>query len=491
MRALLVLLTLCLVVIRPVTVPVQTQSPAPHFAFINVTVIDMTGAPARPDMTIVVTGNRISAVGETSTTKVPQGARVIQARGKFLIPGLWDMHQHTTYNTVRQVEEVLFPTLVANGVTGIRDPQSYSSIQQINEWRKEIAAGRLNGPRIYEGRNVDGKKPGGLRAIVVKNEREARKAVQLIKQSGYDFVKVYNYVSREAYFAIANESKKQGIPFAGHLPFSVTAVEASDAGQKSIEHVTNLWFECSTRADEIRNQMIEINARSGSNRLADVIRIENEKILLQEKALDTYSEQKASEIFARFAKNGTWQCPTLVVDKVFAHFGETSISSDSRVRYIPLSKRVEAKPMSEVWQGLKPERVATLKRLHQKELEMVGAMHGAGVGILAGTDSPFLGAFYPGFSLHDELGLLVKAGLTPMAALQAATREPAKYLGLLDTLGTIEKGKIADLVLLEADPLADIGNTRKIDAVVVNGRLLSKEALQKLLTDAEVAAGRN
>lgn len=491
MRALLVLFTLCLVVIQPVSVPVQPQSPAPHFAFINVTVIDMTSAVARPGMTVVVTGNRISAIGETGATRVPEGGGVIEARGKFLIPGLWDMHQHTTYNTVREVEEVLFPTLIANGVTGIRDPQSYSSIKQINEWRKDIAAGKLTGPRLYEGHNIDGKKSGGLRAIIVRTEREGRQAVQSIKRSGYDFVKVYSYVSREAYFAIAGESKRQGVPFAGHLPFSVTAIEASDAGQKSIEHLSNIWFECSTQSDEIRKQMIAINSRSGSDRIADVIQIESEKILLQEQALDSYSEQKASEIFAHFARNGTWQCPTLVVDKAFAHFGEISIGSDSRTRYMPLSKRVEAKTMSEVWQALKPERVATLKRLHQKELEMVGKMHRAGVGILAGTDAPFLGVFYPGFSLHDELGLLVQAGLTPVAALQAATREPAKYLGLLDTLGTIEKGKIADLVLLAADPLADISNTRRIDAVVVNGRLLTKEALQRILTDAEAAAGRN
>ena len=201
--------------------------------FTHVTIIDVTGAPAKSDMTVAITGNRITELGPSTDMRVPQGAQVVDATGKFLIPGLWDMHVH--WYRYDKAFLQLFPI---NGVTGVRvmwgGPTHF-------EWRKEIEEGALLGPRMSIAGNIlDGPRPIWPGSMAISNEAEARQAVFSTKQQGYDFVKVYSLLSRDAYFAIADEAKKQRIPFAGHVPQLVTVAEASDAGQKSVEHLTGI-----------------------------------------------------------------------------------------------------------------------------------------------------------------------------------------------------------------------------------------------------------
>jgi hypothetical protein len=280
-------------------------------------------------------------------------------------------------------------------------------------------------------------------------------------------VKVYSLLPRDAYFGIADESKRQGISFVGHVPFAVSAAEASDAGQKSIEHLTGILLGCSYKETELRNEIVKARSPGARSRGEGV------------ELLDTFSDRKAKDLFALFVKNQTWQCPTLTVLRSNAYLGDQSFRNDGRLKYIP-------RPMRERW----GQRIANrndsdyVKRVFKKEVEIVGVMQRAGVPLLAGTDTgnPFC---FPGFSLHDELALLVIAGLTPSEALRTATLNPAKFLGLDKTLGTIEQGKIADLVLLDADPLADIRNTQRINAVISNGRLFDRKALEKMLAQAE------
>jgi imidazolonepropionase-like amidohydrolase len=291
-------------------------------------------------------------------------------------------------------------------------------------------------------------------------------------------VKVYSLLPRDAYFAIAAEAKRQGMVFAGHVPGSVTPAEASDAGQKSIEHLTGILQACSSKEDQIRK---ETEAASKSGERLPV----SAAIKYQLAAVDSFDGKKAGELYARFVKNGTWMAPTLTVLRAIAYVGDSDFRSDTRLSYVPgylKSGMWGADPF-----GLKSRTAddnAGAKHVFQKSLEIVGAMRRAGVQIIAGTDTPNPFVF-PGFSLHDELGLLVKAGLTPMDALQAATRNAAVYLGMLDTVGTVEKGKLADLVLLDADPLVDIANTKKINAVVVGGRLVNRAALDEMLSKVE------
>jgi len=203
-------------------------------AITHVTVIDATGAPAHPDMTVLIKGNRITEVGKSGKIRVPEDAQVVSATGKFLIPGLWDMHVHW-------YDKDYLPLFIANGVTGIR---IMWGMPRHHQWRTEIEAGQLLGPHmLIASPIVDGPKPVWPGSTTVANASEARQAVIQAKRDGADFIKVYSLLPRDAYFAIADESKKQGLPFEGHVPISVSAEEASNAGQKSIEHLTGILRE--------------------------------------------------------------------------------------------------------------------------------------------------------------------------------------------------------------------------------------------------------
>ncbi len=454
-----------LLLILPVLLVAQTQRDrtlAP-IALTHVTVIDVTGGPSRQDMTVVITGDRISAIGDSARLSVPTDAKVVDASGKFLIPGLWDMHVHW-------YSRETLTLFTANGVTGVRQMFGNSDLLR---WRDEIAKGSLLGPRMMVASPIiDGPEPVWPNSISVRNEEEGRKAVRRVKQWGADFVKVYSLLPRDAYFGIADESKQQGITFVGHVPNTVSPAEASDAGQKSIEHLTGILIGCSDKEQGLRDDVVE--ARSPAARART-----------QAAALESYDARKAADLFARFVKNQTWQCPTLTVLRSNAYLGDENFRRDGRLKYIP--RQIQQRWSMRI--ANRNEDNHRAKKVLQKELEIVGAMQKAGVPILAGTDTgnPFC---FPGFSLHDELALLVIAGLTPVEALRSATLNPAKFFGLDQTLGTIEQGKIADLVLLDASPLLDIRNTQRINAVVANGRFFDRKALDKLLGEAEGAANR-
>jgi imidazolonepropionase-like amidohydrolase len=453
------------------------RSQARPLAFTHVTVIDATGSRPALDQTVVIVAGRIADIGKSGHTSLPRGAQVVDATGKFLIPGLWDMHVHLAGVSANPAwsKQIVLPLYVANGVTGVRDMGS--DLKTAQQWREEISSGSLAGPRIVTpGPMLNTRKSPQPELSAVQNESEAREAVRSLKSRGADFIKVLN-LARESYLALADEAKKQGIAFAGHVPETVTAAEASEAGQKSIEHLSGILLACSSREDEIRDARAQARARSDRGAL--------ERSAVE--TLDTYDEKKAAALFARFARNGTWQAPTLVWTLADASADHAS-PGDARLRYIPASLKEEWRP-EKLRQGLSPEYFALYKRTFSKYLEIVGAMNRAGVGILAGSDSldPYV---FPGFSLHEELALLVKAGLTPLQALQAATRNAASYLGMLDALGTVEKGKIADLVLLDANPLADISNTRKISAVVTGGKLIDEAGIKEMLANVEAAASK-
>src|SRR5208283_905383 len=300
---------------------------------------------------------------------------------------------------------------------------------------------------------------------------------------GADFIKVYNLLPRDAYFAIADESKKEGIPFAGHIPYAVSLTEASEAGQQSVEHLTGVLLAASSQEEQIRKQLIEAMSSSEPYRAATAILMRRSKDLR-----DTFDPIKAAAVYAQLARSRTWQTPTLTVLRAMANLDDPKFTSDARLRYMPHSIRESWNPENDF--RLK-QRTADdwleAKRTYDLYVRIVGDMRRSSVPLLAGTDTlnPFC---FPGFSLHDELALLVTAGFSPMEALQAATRNAASYLGTLDSYGTVEKGKTADLVVLNANPLDDIRNTQKIAGVMIGGRLFPKPALDKMLADVEALA---
>jgi imidazolonepropionase-like amidohydrolase len=448
---------------------------AKQLVLTHVTVIDATGAPPKQDMTLVITGNRISALGTTGKLKIPKAAQAVDARGKFLIPGLWDMHVHVFNNpSGRPPNNWYFPLFMANGVTSVREMWTkLESMKYVSEWRQEFAQGKFVGPRIAAvGTTLDGPAPKWPNTDMVATPEQARQMVRRIKVAGVDFVKVYDKLGRDEYFAIADEAKKQGLPFAGHVPFAVDAGEASDAGQRSMEHLNMLLESCSTEEEELQKAEATWND-------------ENTKEML-----DTFDGQRCRRLFTKLAANHTWQVPTLVENRRYFDADVGHVIGDPRLRYIPAEEQGTWKPYLVRQTNLTNREKYLREREWEARLNLVAEMRKAGVQFLAGTD---VGNSYifPGFSLHDELTLLVTAGLTPMEALQSATRNPAIFLGKLKEFGTIQNGKLADLVLLDANPLEDIRNTQKIRAVILNGRLFDRGELDKLLTQAEADAKKN
>jgi hypothetical protein len=447
----------------------------PQVIFVGVTVIDATGAAPQSDMAVAIAHGTIASIEKYRPGRTPAGAEVIDGRGKFLIPGLWDMHVHW-------YDERYLPLFIANGVTGVR--QMWGMAMH-HEWRDRLDRGSLVGPRqVIASSVIDGPKPVFPPAVEVHNATEARAAVVDAEKSKADFIKVYVLLPREAYFAIADESRKQGRPFVGHVPFAVRAAEASDAGQRSIEHLSGILLGSSTREDELRRGLL---AMSGTIDVDDAVLDAGAR---QSALLDTFDAAKATNLYARFAKNHTWQSETLTVLRNTAYRDDPSLASDARLKYMPRSVRAMWDPQGDPRSTSIPaEDWAMRKQVYRKQLEIVGEMRRNGVQFLAGTDvlNPFC---FPGFSLHDELGLLVTAGLTPMEAVQAATRNPAEFLGTLPSAGTVEKGKVADLVMLDADPLADIGNTRKIAGVMLGGRYFAKPSLDRMLAEIEALASK-
>jgi imidazolonepropionase-like amidohydrolase len=415
-------------------------------------------------MTVLITDNRISKIGKTKKTKVDGDVQIIDGSGKYLIPGLWDMYAHLGD------EKDSWDLFIANGVTSLRVNLGFPVF---HEWRKEISAGELLGPRMIIASGLaDGQTPGRrYTPAEIHNEEEGRQFVRNEKKVGADFIKIGTYLSRDDYFAILDEAKKQGLPVSGHVPLSVSAVEVSDAGQKSIDHSYCVKLACSSKEEEFRKRLMEL-IPTYHNRFKLYAEID-------------YSEQKAEDLFARLKKNNTFVCPTLSVWSELAFRGKEEMSNDPRLKFEP-SWKVDR--WSQVAVGIEKEKLmAILKSNRQKSLDIAGAMSRAGVELLAGTDH---GAPYSikGFSLHDELELFVRAGLSPIEALRTATYNPAKFFGKLDSMGTIEQGKLADLVLLEANPLEDIRNTQRIAAVIIDGKILKKEDLQGILNRIEAAA---
>jgi Amidohydrolase family len=432
--------------------PLAAQTP---IAITHVTVIDMTGAPPRADQTVVIQGRRIVSVGRDPA---PDGATPVDGRGRYLIPGLWDMHVHLTVPG----GEALLSLFVANGVTGVRDMDD--SLSLARAWQRRIGAGTLVGPRmVLAGPYLEGG-PVPIPHLLVTTPESGRAAVDSLAALGVDFVKVHNRLSRAAYFAIADEVKRRGLTFAGHLPDSVSIVEASDAGQRSLEHLFGFASVCSP---EERAALTPVHP--------------------VQRFLGGCADTDPLPGFRHLAANGTWVVPTLVVMRSLALLPDTIQPADSTNRYRSPALRQLEKMMMSPPKDVPPGADVIGRRIFAKRVELLGILHRAGVPLMTGSDSPGTGVL-AGFSLHDELALFVAGGISPMDALRAATYEPARYFEALDSLGTVEPGKLADLVLLDADPLADIHNTRRIAAVIWNGHLMDRDARRRTLARAEAAA---
>jgi hypothetical protein len=423
----------------------------------HATVIDPGTASTRRDMTIVVRGSRIEQVAPSASVRVPAGARVIDGTGKYVVPGFWDMHVHMDVPGGR----ALLGLYVAQGVTGVRDMDG--DLARLRGFQREVAAGTIPGPRMV----VSGPYLVGQRVpiphIPVRTPEEAVAGVDSLAKLGVDFIKVHNAMPAPAYFAAAREARRRGLVFAGHVFPPVTPQQASDSGQRSLEHLTGFPNPC---------------AGTDSAVIAGALPI-------QRFLLGPCSTQDQRPVHARLARNGTWITPTLIVQTEITQ--PHVVPNDSLLHYFSDSLQALWRLMMPAMPSVPASAIEAGRLLFSKRMGLVKALHEAGVPILTGTDAP-LRASPPGFGLHDELALLVRAGLTPMAALRTATFEPARYLAATDSLGTVAAGRLADLVLLDADPLANIVNTRRISLVVANGRPYGAAARRALFEAAQHAA---
>ncbi|MFY9621094.1 MAG: amidohydrolase family protein [Pyrinomonadaceae bacterium] len=415
-------------------------NPERPLAITNITVIDPKSGSVKRDVTVLVRGGRIATVGKSNTVRIPSATQTVEGRGKFLVPGLWDMHVHLDSGDFGRNHYLRL--LIVNGVTGVRlmdgDPIYH-------QWRREIERGLLLGPRmVIASQVIAGPASYASDALKVRNAEEARAAVRKAKQERADFIKVHDGLSRAAYFTIVEEAKKLKITISGHVPEAIKAIEASNAGQRSIEHFTGL-----TEAE---------TDLANANLLSSV-----------------------------FKKNDTWLCPTLIMRRNYAVLDERFLAEDTRGRYASRSLRAYWSKVSRDAKNIPASDWAARRETVRREKTLVGRFHKTGVGILAGTDTsnPYV---MPGFGLHDELLMLVESGLTPMQALQAATLNPARFFNQTTLFGSVEIGKAADLLLLNANPLEDIRNTTKISAVVVQGRFLDRQELDRILAEIEAAA---
>jgi imidazolonepropionase-like amidohydrolase len=433
-------LTVCLLLSASAA---RADEPSKPVVFSDVTVIDVESGRLLPNRSVLVVGAKITAVAPTKDFKAPDGSIIVPAAGKYLIPGMWDMHVH-----IESPMPWLLDLYLANGVTGVRDMNSESFLL---DWRDDIRSGKQLGPRILvSGKYLDASRSDQPPTRPTANTPEqGRELVRQRKKQRIDFIKVYSGLQPDVYRAIMDEAKLQGLPVAGHCPEMVSARDASTLGQRSGYD----W-----------EVMHKVTAS----------------------AMETPDEKKQAELFALLKKNRTWQVPTLLVQKPSPPPKEKE-GPDPRLKYMHPA-------LTQLWDRIRadPKYQAVRKGQFKYAKSVVRAMHRAGVPILAGTDcGSFLSVnLYPGFSLADELEMLVDCGLKADDALRTATLNPALYLSEERTFGTIAVGKSADLVLLDADPLADIGNVRKIAGVTTHGKWLSRSDLDKMLTDVVKAASK-
>ncbi|HYR29006.1 MAG TPA: amidohydrolase family protein [Thermoanaerobaculia bacterium] len=440
------------------------------FAIVDVNVVDVVSGSVLPHRTVVVQNGRIHAVG----IEPPAGGiRRVDGRGMYLMPALWDMHTH-----VFAVSPLLDqPLYIAYGVTNVRDMQGcpgpddpfVACADEKRRWTQEALAGTRVGPRVVASTSWMANGPGMVKRLKnvppyfdTATPQQARDFVRHFAGS-VEAIKVYDRLPRDAYFALVDEARKRNMDVVGHRPYAVSAVEAA-AYQKSIEHARFILHESFPRSAALRNA-------TGKAWREDRERMVNE-----------HDPRMAAEIFEAMRRNGTWYVPTHLTRWSDAYAGDARVRDDELLRYLhPLMKRQWLEDIDELLaEDPSPRARAAHRRFYEKGLELTGAAHRAGVKVLAGTDYIVAGA-----DLHRELEQLAAAGLPPAAVLRAATLHPAEYFGLQEQYGTVEAGKVADLLLLTANPLTDVANTRRIHAVVFNGNLFERGDLDRIATHVE------
>ena len=406
---------------------------AETLAFVGGTLVDGTGGAPVPSATVVVTGDRIVAAGPSAKVKAPKGATIVDARGKTILPGLWDMHAH-----FQQVE--WGPVYLAAGVTTVRD--CANELEFVVAARDAIASGKGVGPRLLLAGIVDSDSPGAIGIHRANTPEEARDVVARYKKAGFQQIKIYQSFKRELIPVIAAEAHRNGMTLTGHVPSGVAAADAVAAGMDQINHLHAIAWPLMPHE--------KLRAAKSGDEAAALLR-----------AVDVSSEE-ARQLYKLLAEKKTVVDPTMALNEWLWRPAEVPLASvEPGAAKIPAPL---AGPLSHT--GAPPDRAAMSQARFDLYMRVLGALHRAGVTIVAGTDQSI-----PGHSLHREIELYVQAGMTPMEAILSATSVPARVMGLEKETGTIAVGKSADVILVDGDPLANISDIRKVRYVVSRGKL--------------------
>ena len=452
---------------------------AQTLTIVNATVVDVSNGTLRPGTTVVVDGKRIVSVG-ASTSRSPARGQVVDAKGMYVIPGLWDMHTHAYFGWSADFgDEYVLPLFIANGVTGIRDMGS--DLDAVLRARSAVAAHTLLGPRmVVSGPMLDGPNATFAASIAIATPEDGRAAVDRLKSSGVDFIKIQSGVPRDAYFAIEAEARKLGVAIEGHVPDAIRASEAIAAGQRTFEHLIGI-FEASTPDEDAF-----LARKWGAGKDPSI----NKSLAA---LLDRHEPAREANIVRLLAKRRVWQCPTLFWERGQWLVDVIDYAKDPDIAYTPRTWIEKKYPQMQksVFESMDRDALEVRRTFVDHELGLVRRLHAAGVPFLAGTDTPAGVGVTPGISLHLELQRFVAAGFTPLEALQTATINPARFSRKVSNYGSVQSGRIADLVILRANPLEDIANTRTIAGVVADGRYWSQADLETLRARiTQVAAGQ-
>jgi hypothetical protein len=467
----------------------SAQDPTP-LTITNVTVIDGTDRGRARVANVVLRGHLITEITQTA----PSGTEIVDGTGKFLIPGLWDMHAHlATRPEPELAEKMILPLLLTNGIVGVRDMGG--PLERVLDLREKVASGALIGPRILTpGPFVDG--PGEADPLFRRpaDTAAAAASVKELLDKRVDFIKVQSGLAPEIHAAVARAAREAHAPLVGHIPISMTAEEAIAAGQRSLEHLSPalvgdgmLLFSCSRERDQLLAELRVIERDRGS---ADAAGIASREHALRKRLVDTYDPERARALGRMMKAREVWMVPTLVWSATLRPLDRKQDASDLPMDLVPVALRTRwLERRKQYLERQTDEGFAAAAAVAATAARALRDMKEGGARILAGTDS-FDAFVLPGYSLHQELELLVSAGLSPLQALQAATRSAAEYRGTLRTEGTIELGKRADLVLLDADPLRDIANARRIHAVILGGQVHTRSQLDRIVGTVKAFAAR-
>lgn len=432
----------------------------------NTSIVNIKSGAIVENQLILISGDTIRKIDDSANRENYSATQELDGSGKYVIPGLWDMHVHFRGgDTLIEENKNLLPLFLAFGITTIRDAGGDIS-PAVLKWREQIKAGELDGPNIFtSGPKLDGAVPAWPGSISVTNEQDIENALDSLESLKVDYVKMYDgSLTKEAYYQIIKATSKRDMKTTGHMPLSADFLEAIDYGLNGIEHLYYPLKSCTPLEDSLTS----LNIGYG----------------IMEKVIDTYDPRLAEDVFTKMSKNNVFVTPTLQIGKTLAQILDVDHSKDTLLPYIGKGIQLTYQGRIESAKRARAKGSTMRSKMEDISAKMIRPMWEAGVKILAGSDSgPFNSHVYPGESLHGELISLVAAGLSPQQALETSIINGPAFFNLENQYGSVETGKTAHLLLLNKNPLENIENLSSIYAVVKSGKIYNRQTLNKMLTE--------